>query len=108
MRLGSHKIELDQDSLASSIYRSTSIERRHRHRYEFNQQFKKILEQKGMRFTGSSDDKKRIEILEIPKHVFYFGIQYHAEFHSRPGKPEPSFEYFIKASLKHKKNKTHY
>ena len=47
-----------------------------------------------MKFTGSSDDKKRIEILEIPNHIFYFAIQYHAEFHSRPGKPEPSFESF--------------
>jgi len=60
---------------------------------------------KGMRFTGSSDYKKRIEILEIPDHVFYFGIQYHGEFHSRPGKPEPSFEYFIKASIKNRLKK---
>ena len=56
-----------------------------------------------MKFTGSSDDKKRIEILEIPNHIFYFAVQYHAEFHSRPGKPEPSFESFIKASIKNKK-----
>jgi CTP synthase len=105
MRLGAHKIDLDPDSLAFRIYNNTSIIKRHRHRYEFNQHFKEILEQKGMRFTGSSDDKRRIEILEIPKHQFYFGIQYHAEFHSRPGKPEPSFESFIKASIKHKKMK---
>jgi CTP synthase len=59
-----------------------------------------------MRFTGSSDYKKRIEILEIPDHVFYFGIQYHGEFHSRPGKPEPSFEYFIKASIKNRLKKS--
>lgn len=106
MRLGSHKIDLDKDSFAFKIYNSTSIMRRHRHRYEFNQQFKEILEQKGMRFSGSSDNKKRIEILEIPNHTFYFGIQYHAEFHSRPGKPEPSFESFVKASIKHKKMKS--
>ena len=106
MRLGSHKIDLNTDSIAYKIYKDISISRRHRHRYEFNQYFKEILEQSGMKFTGSSDDKKRIEILEIPNHIFYFGVQYHAEFHSRPGKPEPSFESFIKASIKNKKIKS--
>ena len=105
MRLGSHKIELDHNSIAYKIYNSNSITRRHRHRYEFNQNFKETLEKHGMRFTGSSDDKKRIEILEIPGHIFYFGIQYHGEFHSRPGKPEPSFEHFIEASIKNKRKK---
>ncbi len=105
MRLGSHKIELDCNSLAYHIYNNNSITRRHRHRYEFNQDFKGTLEKNGMRFTGSSDNKKRIEILEIPRHIFYFGIQYHGEFHSRPGKPEESFEHFIKASIKNKRTK---
>jgi CTP synthase len=103
MRLGSHKIDVNADSIAYKIYKVISISRRHRHRYEFNQHFKENLEQSGMKFTGSSDDKKRIEILEIPNHMFYFAVQYHAEFHSRPGKPEPSFESFIKASIKNKK-----
>ena len=103
MRLGSHKIDVNTDSIAYKIYKVISISRRHRHRYEFNQHFKENLEQSGMKFTGSSDDKKRIEILEIPNHIFYFAVQYHAEFHSRPGKPEPSFESFIKASIKNKK-----
>ena len=103
MRLGSHKIDVNTDSIAYKIYKVISISRRHRHRYEFNQHFKEDLEQRGMKFTGSSDDKKRIEILEIPNHIFYFAVQYHAEFHSRPGKPEPSFESFIKASIKNKK-----
>nr|MBA3750709.1 CTP synthetase [Nitrosopumilus sp.] len=102
MRLGLHKIELIPDSIAFKIYNNTSLSRRHRHRYEFNQNFKEIMEENGMKFTGSSDNKKRIEILEIPNHIFYFGIQYHGEFHSRPGKPEPSFEQFIKASVKNK------
>jgi CTP synthase len=103
MRLGSHKIDVNADSIAYKIYKVISISRRHRHRYEFNQHFKENLEQSGMKFTGSSDDKKRIEILEIPNHIFYFAVQYHAEFHSRPGKPEPSFESFIKASIKNKR-----
>ncbi len=102
MRLGSHKIELDPNSIAFKIYNNTTIARRHRHRYEFNQKYTETLESHGMRFTGSSDSKKRIEILEIPEHIFYFGIQYHGEFHSRPGQPEPSFENFIQASIKNK------
>lgn len=105
MRLGLHEIDLSSDSNAFEIYKSSSIERRHRHRYEFNQNFKELLEKHGMRFTGSSDNKKRIEILEIPNHIFYFGIQYHGEFHSRPGNPEPSFEHFIRASIKNKISK---
>ena len=106
MRLGLHQIEISSGSIAFDVYNNTSIRRRHRHRYEFNQRFRELLEKKGMRFTGSSDYKKRVEILEIPEHIFYFGIQYHGEFHSRPGKPEPSFEYFTKASIKNslKKN----
>jgi CTP synthase len=59
----------------------------------------KLIEKRGLKFTGSSDDGKRIEILEIPNHPFYFGIQYHGEFHSRPGVPEPAFERFVKASI---------
>lgn len=105
MRLGLHEIELSYESNAFEIYKSISIERRHRHRYEFNQNFRELLEKHGMRFTGSSDNKKRIEILEIPNHMFYLGIQYHGEFHSRPGNPEPSFEHFIKASIKNKTSK---
>jgi CTP synthase len=102
MRLGLHEIELTPDSHAYRIYKSDTIKRRHRHRFEFNQDFRELLEKHGMMFTGSSDNKKRIEVLEIPNHVFYFAIQYHGEFHSRPGNPEPSFEQFIMASIKNK------
>ena len=73
--------------------------KRHRHRYEFNQDYMNLIEEKGLKFTGSSDGGKRIEILEIPNHPFYFGIQYHGEFHSRPGVPEPAFERFVKACI---------
>ncbi|HEY6536220.1 MAG TPA: CTP synthase [Candidatus Nitrosocosmicus sp.] len=102
MRLGSHKIGLDTNSIAHNIYGDVSISRRHRHRYEFNQSFRMMLEKNGMKFTGSSDDGKRIEIFELPEHVFYFGIQYHGEFHSRPGKPEPSFERFIQSAIQNR------
>ena len=105
MRLGSHVIDVDSNSMAYKIYNNASIIRRHRHRYEFNQNYKETIKKNGMKFTGYSDNRKRIEIFEIPEHIFYFGIQYHGEFHSRPGNPEPSFEHFIKASIKNKQQK---
>ena len=103
MRLGLHDIQIESDSIASKIYRKNAVQKRHRHRYEFNQEYRVLLEKNGMKFTGSSDDGRRIEILEIPSHKFYLGIQYHGEFHSRPGFPEPAFENFIKATLASKK-----
>jgi CTP synthase len=100
MRLGLHDINIKIDSGAMAIYKKKIIQKRHRHRYEFNQDYMKLIEENGMKFTGSSDSGKRIEILELPDHPFYFGIQYHGEFHSRPGLPEPAFEGFIEASIK--------
>lgn len=105
MRLGLHDIQISQKSFAKKIYKNSIIQKRHRHRYEFNQKYKKVLEDNGMRFTGSSDSGKRIEILEIPNHEFYLGIQYHGEFHSRPGFPEPAFKNFISAAINKKSNK---
>ena len=103
MRLGLHNIQIKPGSIASKIYRKHVVQKRHRHRYEFNQEYRDLIESNGMRFTGSSDAGKRIEILEIPGHKFFLGIQYHGEFHSRPGFPEPAFENFIKAAVENKK-----
>jgi CTP synthase len=103
MRLGLHNIRIEPKSIASKIYRKNMVQKRHRHRYEFNQKYKDLIESNGMKFTGSSDAGKRIEILEIPRNKFFLGVQYHGEFHSRPGFPEPAFENFIKAALENKK-----
>jgi CTP synthase len=103
MRLGLHNIRIESGSIARQIYRKNKIQKRHRHRYEFNQKYRNLIESKGMNFTGSSDAGKRIEILEIPSHKFFLGIQYHGEFHSRPGFPEPAFENFIKATIENRK-----
>jgi CTP synthase len=103
MRLGLHNIQIEPSSIASKIYRKNMVQKRHRHRYEFNQKYRDLIESNGMKFTGSSDAGKRIEILEIPNHKFFLGIQYHGEFHSRPGFPEPAFENFIRATLENKK-----
>jgi CTP synthase len=98
MRLGSHEITILSDTNAQRIYKTNTINRRHRHRYEFNQNYRKVLERRGIVFSGHSDDGQRTEILEIPDHKFYCAVQYHSEFNSRPGNPEQAFEAFVKAS----------
>jgi len=100
MRLGSHDITVISGTKASQVYGSTLIERRHRHRYEFNQSYRHIVEKAGLVLSAHSDNGKRIEILEIPDRKFYFAVQYHAEFHSRPGRPEQAFASFVRASTK--------
>ncbi len=101
MRLGLHEIEVKGDTLAYRIYKSGKIYKRHRHRYELNLEYKDILERHGMVFSGWSDGARRMEILELPDKRFYFAVQYHAEFTSRPGKPEEAFLEFIRAALEY-------
>ncbi len=98
LRLGSHEITVEENTMAFKLYKSTKIHKRHRHRFEFNQKYLEMFSSKGMKFSGYSDNKKRMEVLEIPNHKFYLGVQYHPEFSSRPGYPEESFEAFIRAS----------
>jgi CTP synthase len=97
MRLGRHNIEIISHTNASKIYEKSMIQRRHRHRFEFNQAYRGLVEKHGMVLSGFSDNGRRTEILELPGCKFYFGVQYHCEFDSRPGKPEQAFETFIKA-----------
>jgi len=99
MRLGKHRINIDPKTNASEIYQRSVIDRRHRHRYEFNQEYRKIVEENGMVLSGSSDYGRRIEIVEIPRHKFFLAVQYHSEFNSRPGKPEESFYAFVRACV---------
>jgi CTP synthase len=84
--------------MAEKIYHANTIYARHRHRYELNQRYLKTLEKGGLVLSGFSDGGKRTEILEIPKHIFYFGTQYHSEFSSRLGKPEKSFLAFVESA----------
>ena len=98
LRLGSNEIRVDDNTLAFKLYKSNTILKRHRHRYEFNQKYLNAFINKGMIFSGYSDGKKRMEILEIPTHRFYLGVQFHPEFNSRPGFPEASFEAFVNAA----------
>ena len=102
MRLGGHDINVAEGSIAYSLYGSKKIRQRHRHRYEFNQNYLKIFQKNGLRLSGFSDNMLRAEILEIPAHPFYIATQYHPEFLSRPGKPEPVFNAFATAAIRRK------
>ncbi len=98
LRLGANQINVKENSLAHKIYKSNLITKRHRHRYEINKEYLGELTKKGMIFSAESDEGKRMEILEIPSHKFYLGVQFHPEFSSRPGFPEASFEAFVRAA----------
>ena len=99
LRLGANQINIKEKSLASKIYNSNLISRRHRHRFEFNKEYLETFKKNGMIFSGESDSGKRMEILEIPSHNFFLGVQYHPEFSSRPGFPEQAFEAFVSACV---------
>ncbi|MCD6470210.1 CTP synthase [Candidatus Bathyarchaeota archaeon] len=104
MRLGAHKIIIKEGTLAHKLYGSTEIYERHRHRYEVNPAYIDILERHGMIFSGRSPDGRRMEILELPNRFFFFASQFHGEFKSRPGKPDPEYYGFVKACLDKKIN----
>jgi CTP synthase len=100
LRLGAHEITVKNNTLAHKTYNSDKVTRRHRHRYEINKKYMDVFEKNGMIFSAESDNSKRMEMLEIPSHKFYFGVQFHPEFNSRPGYPEEAFEAFISAASK--------
>ena len=102
MRLGAHDIRVARGTMAFNIYGREKIRERHRHRYEVNPKYIGRLTKKGLRFSGKSLDGRRMEILELPGHPFFIATQFHPEFKSRPGKPSPVFDAFIKATLKKK------
>jgi CTP synthase len=95
LRLGAHEIIVKNNTLAYKTYNANKVMRRHRHRYEINKKYLDTFEKNGMIFSAESDGSKRMEILEIPSHKFYFGVQFHPEFNSRPGFPEEAFQAFI-------------
>ena len=98
LRLGANEIKIKDDTNAQKIYQTEIISKRHRHRYEFNTKYLDQFSKNGMIFSGDSDNGRRMEILEIPSHKFFMGVQYHPEFNSRPGYPENTFKAFINAA----------
>lgn len=97
MRLGAFPCVLNKDSLAYKAYKQKEISERHRHRYEFNNEYREILETAGLKITGTSPDGKLVEIIELTNHPWFVGVQFHPEFKSRPLKAHPLFRDFIKA-----------
>ena len=98
MRLGAYPCILVKDTLASRLYDSVEISERHRHRYEFNNDYKKEMEQKGMVFSGTSPDGNLVEIVEIKDHPYFIAAQFHPEFKSRPDRPQPLFVGLVEAA----------
>lgn len=99
-RLGAYKCRIKKGTLTYKLYKKTLIEERHRHRYEFNNDFKKPLEEKGMIFPGINPGTNLVEIAELKDHPFMIGTQFHPEFKSRPNKPHPLFYGFIAEAKK--------
>ncbi len=105
MRLGAWNCDLLEHTKIASVYKTTSIMERHRHRYEFNNTYKTQLENAGMKATGFNPETGLVEVIEIPSHPWFVGVQYHPEYKSTVAKPHPLFLAFIKAALKHKTKK---
>lgn len=103
LRLGSYPCVLDKDSKAYALYGQETIHERHRHRYEVNNEYREDLMSHGMRLSGTSPDKRIVEMCELPDHPFFLATQGHPELKSRPNRPHPLFKGFIEAALKAKK-----
>lgn len=105
MRLGAWDCEIVEGSIAHKVYGKTSIKERHRHRFEFNDAYKKQIEAAGMKATGLNPETGLVEIVEIPEHNWFVGVQYHPEYKSTVANPHPLFVAFVKAALKYKNKK---
>lgn len=100
LRLGSYPCVLKEDTKAKDLYKKSEISERHRHRYEVNNEYRQILQQKGMIISGTSPDKYIVEMVELQEHPFFVATQAHPEFKSRPDEPHPLFVGFVEAVLK--------
>ena len=103
MRLGAPQCHLVAGSLAHKLYASDTIEERHRHRYEVNNNLLPLIEKAGLKITGLSADKKLVEIIEVPNHPWFIACQFHPEFTSTPRDGHPLFAGFIKAAKENQK-----
>ncbi|WP_058485879.1 CTP synthase [Defluviitalea phaphyphila] len=104
MRLGAYPCKVIKDTFAYNAYGEDLIYERHRHRYEFNNEYRQELIEKGLIIAGLSPDDRLVEMIEIKDHPWFVGVQFHPEFLSRPNRPHPLFRDFIKAAIKYKEN----
>ncbi|MGB1248595.1 MAG: CTP synthase [Chitinophagales bacterium] len=100
MRLGNYDCTIENNTLAHTIYNSDEIKERHRHRYEFNNEYLTSFESNGMKATGKNTSNNLVEIVEISTHPFFIGVQFHPEYKSTVAEPHPLFVHFVAASLK--------
>lgn len=105
MRLGLYPCHLQPDTIASNAYAKDTVQERHRHRFEFNNAYREILQEHGMQLSGISPDGRLVEIAELKDHPFMMGTQFHPEFLTRPNRPHPLFVQFIKTAIQY--HKTH-
>jgi CTP synthase len=105
MRLGAYDCKLQKDSLAYKIYGTEMISERHRHRYEFNNEYLSRMEAAGLKATGKNPETGLVEIVEIPTHPFFIGVQFHPELKSTPEIPQSIFVAFVAASMKYRSEK---
>ncbi|MDJ0274123.1 MAG: CTP synthase [Aigarchaeota archaeon] len=98
MRLGEHEVLIREGTLAHRVYKTSSVRRRHRHRYEVNPDYWEVLRKGGLVFSGTSPDGRRVEVIEIPDHPFFVASQFHPEFSSTVESPEPLFLAFVDAA----------
>ncbi|NCO24346.1 MAG: CTP synthase [Candidatus Infernicultor aquiphilus] len=99
MRLGAYPCKLEKNSLALKSYQQETVYERHRHRYEFNNLYQEKFLEYGMKFSGINQDLNLVEIIELPNHPWFIGVQFHPEFKSRPNRAHPLFKEFIKAAI---------
>jgi CTP synthase len=102
MRLGAYECTLNKNSLAYKIYGKDHIKERHRHRYEMNFEYVEEFSKKGLHATGKNKETGLVEIVEIPKHPFFIGVQFHPELKSTVENPHPLFVSLVEAALKYK------
>jgi CTP synthase len=101
MRLGLYPCKLQSGSLAMECYDDELVYERHRHRYEFNNEYREAVEKAGLIISGTSPDGRLVEIVELPEHPWFLAVQFHPEFTSRPNRPQPLFREFVKASVQY-------
>ncbi len=99
LRLGSYPCHITEGSLMEKCYGKLDINERHRHRYEFNNDYRDVLTEKGLVISGLSPDGHLVETVEVKEHPFYLGVQFHPEFKSRPNRPHPIFKKFVESAL---------
>ena len=102
MRLGKYPCCLQEGSAAAKAYGTLEIDERHRHRYEFNNDYRELLTRQGLQLSGLSPDGRLVEVVEYPHHPWFVGVQFHPEFKSRPNRAHPLFREFV-AAAKEKK-----